>query len=525
VTTLARTQSNGTAAGTIMVKDIQSGRVANHAYLTNANGTAFFVAYHEDHSSELWKSDGTAAGTTMVKDIYPNMKSSFPGARERPGAMVNVNDTLFFTADDGIHGLELWKSNGTAAGTTLIKDILPGAGGSYLYNLVNVNGTRFFVANDEGLGRYNLWKSNGTTAGTIRVKKMRYSADNLMNVNETLFFTTHAFGTTEIWKSDGTETGTVLVKQIRPEASNSELTDIVNVNGTLFLTLRCHIGGTIWWTELWKSDSTEAGTMLVRSFSSYNPFPTYHNLTDVNGTLFFTVDTIRYGKELWKSDGTAEGTVLVKDIVPGTGGSFPSNLANMNGTLFFSADNGSAGYELWKSDGTVDGTVLVKDIYPGALGSDPSSLTNANGTLFFAGNDGTSGRELWKSDGSAAGTVRVKDIAPGNDTSSPSALTYVDDTLFFAASDGGSGYELWKSDGTATGTVRVQDIAPGTASSNPMSSNIGEEYTEVPTGPTVAGPFLFFPATDGVRGVELWAIPRINLGPLPYGNYLPFILR
>ena len=89
----------------------------------------------------------------------------------------------------------------------------------------------------------------------------------------------------------------------------------------------------------------------------------------------------------------------------------PATSTNVNGTLFFTADDGTNGCELWKSDGTAAGTVLVKDINP-AQRLLPQHLTNVNGTLFFTANDGTHGHELWKSDGTAAGTVLVKDIQP-----------------------------------------------------------------------------------------------------------------
>src|SRR5262249_54185657 len=86
---------------------------------------------------ELWKSDGTAAGTVMVKDIIPGGAGSNPG-----GAygyiFTNVNGTLYFSADDGAHGQELWKSDGTAAGTVLVADINPGSGFSNPGDLTNV---------------------------------------------------------------------------------------------------------------------------------------------------------------------------------------------------------------------------------------------------------------------------------------------------------------------------------------------------------------------------------------------------
>ena len=92
-------------------------------------------------------------------------------------------------------------------------------------------------------------------------------------------------------------------------------------------------------------------------------------VASVNGTLFFQANDGSSGEELWKSDGTSAGTVMVKDIANG-GSSFPRELTNVNGTLFFRASDGIAnGPELWKSDGTTAGTVMVKDIRSGGLGT------------------------------------------------------------------------------------------------------------------------------------------------------------
>ncbi|QGJ68588.1 Hypothetical protein PBC10988_31900 [Planctomycetales bacterium 10988] len=85
-------------------------------------------------------------------------------------------------------------------------------------------------------------------------------------------------------------------------------------------------------------------------------------LTEVNGITFFTANDETTGVELWKSDGTSEGTVLVRDIVPGSGSPSISQLTNVNGTLLFTAIDGVHGRELWKSDGTSAGTTIVKDI-------------------------------------------------------------------------------------------------------------------------------------------------------------------
>ena len=104
-----------------------------------------------------------------------------------------------------------------------------------------------------------------------------------------------------------------------------------------------------------------------------------------------------HGRELWKTDGTEAGTVLVLDLFPGSYGSYPGDLVMVGNTLFFRADDGVHGRELWKSDGTAAGTVLVKDINPGSFYGSPASsypnyLTAVGGTLFFRADDGINAR-------------------------------------------------------------------------------------------------------------------------------------
>jgi ELWxxDGT repeat protein len=226
-------------------------------------------------------------------------------------------------------------------------------------------------------------------------------------------------------------------------------------------------------------------------------------MTNVNGTLFFSSYNPTSGQELWKSDGTAAGTMMVKDINPGVASSEAFGVpTNVNGTLFFSATDGTHGYELWKSDGTAAGTVMVADIIDGGASSNPWSLTNVNGTLFFSARDSTVGRELWKSDGTAAGTTVVKDINPGSGGSGSYDITNVNGTLFFQANDGMRGVELWQSDGTAAGTVMTADINPGSASSSPFNL-------------TNANGILLFTADDGIHGAELWAVQDVSSTPAP----------
>ena len=184
----------------------QPGRASTPASLTTPSPaispkwaeSLFFSADDRINGRELWKTDGTEAGTVLVKDINPGSSySGFP-YDSHPSSLTAVGGTLFFTADDGTTGQELWKSDGTAEGTVLVKDIRPGSSnygypyGSDAYELTAVGGTLYFTAND-GVHGQELWQSDGTEAGTVLVMDIRpggdgSSPDYLAFVNGALFF-------------------------------------------------------------------------------------------------------------------------------------------------------------------------------------------------------------------------------------------------------------------------------------------------------------------------------------------------
>jgi ELWxxDGT repeat protein len=434
-----------------------------------------------------------------------------------PSELVNVNGTLFFAADDGVHGRELWKCVLTPDGPkpSLVKDVSPGPAGSDPQFLTNVAGTLFFVPG--GIRGRELWKSDGTADGTVLVKRFKNAGvsgafpqmSTLIAVGKTLFFAGREDTHQALWKSDGTEAGTVIVKDALDLGLSSYYPrNMASVNGTLFFAADDRVHG----CTLWKSDGTEGGTVVVKDIKPAPRrlrYPCF--LTDVNGTLFFTATDGVHGRELWKSDGTADGTVLVKDVNPGPASAFPrthvGNLTAVGRMLFFAADDGVHGRKLWKSDGTEAGTVLVKDVSPGTttqLACLPSTaMADVNGLLCFTTEDGG----LWKSDGTEAGTVLVKRIAANRKEESLFALTAVNGVLFCAADNGDDGVELWKSSGTEAGTVLVREINPGRADGLSVRG-VGDV--------TIVGGTLFFVADRPRRRPqagwvgwyqELWHMP------------------
>ena len=304
-------RTDGTLDGTMIVKDLSTSAGGGFpTNLTAVGETLFFVAAADDGSGrELWRSDGTAAGTFRVKDIFPGGNSS------NPDSLIAVGGLLFFRANDGADSGTLWRSDGTEAGTFRIGNV-NGPGPSFgiqcatspVSQLFDFGGTLFFAgtAND-GTGDLELWRSDGTQAGTFRVKDI-FPGPNpsspycFVDVGGTLFFAaSDGPNGQELWRTDGTEGGTFRVKDVLPGGGNSSPRFLTNAGGTLFFTASDALSG-----ELWRSDGTEAGTVRVADINpSGSSSP--ENLVFAGGKLFFSANDGVRGREPW---------VLVRDLEP-----------------------------------------------------------------------------------------------------------------------------------------------------------------------------------------------------------------
>lgn len=142
-------RSDGTPAGTLPLT-----RSWTRPFMTNLHGALVF--YRDDVFTQrhLWTSDGTVAGTHLITAIRAEGEGQY--ATCDVGDIIATQARVFFAANDGTNGCELWSSDGTATGTTLYENIAPGAEASMPQSLHAVGDTLFLAADDGSHGS-ELW--------------------------------------------------------------------------------------------------------------------------------------------------------------------------------------------------------------------------------------------------------------------------------------------------------------------------------------------------------------------------------
>src|SRR5262245_2433840 len=530
-------RTDGTPQGTRLILDTFAGPYSGiPKHLTVVGNTLYFVA----NGNQLWRSDGTTPGTFPIRSIGTNLPDYdyYDGIQN----LVASGNRVYMQVN-GIHGGELWTSDGTYAGTRLVANLYAAGGFSVWSLLGNANGSFYFAAASENIPS-RLWVTNGTAASTKIVRDDLTVTENSAAFSGRLYIDAwDGSSDREMWVTDGTAAGTTLVKDINPTGSSFPK-DFVVQGSYLYFTADDGATG----RELWRTDGTADGTIRLADLYPGSESSDVESLTPTASGLYFTAITPTNGKELWETDGTPEGTVLVADLEPGPDSSFPTWLvstgervfwvsnttadgtalwvtgptgatfisqlpvrtensfispgATLGGVHYFVAQDGDHGRELWRTDGTTAGTWLFKDIVPGPGFSYVLSLTAVNDTLYFTAITPDTGQELWTSDGTPDGTRMVKDIEPGVSGSGPTALTAFQGKLFFTGTTTGEGIELWVSDGTADGTRLVKDIYPGTGSA---LSSVPRDFIEL-------NGYLYFLAQDPDHAVQIWRTDGTELG-------------
>lgn len=334
------------------------------------------------------------------------------------------NNKLYYLGYDDQHGNELWTSDGTTAGTQLLKDINPDPQGeSNPLGFVETGGKLFFLARTVSLGEHKIFVTDGTAAGTISPRDVGY-IDKLIPFNSEVYFSGFEAGNTpkRLWKSDGTTSGTIPLTNFPGIIAKA-----IICKNKLFL-IAPEMTGSQW---LWVTDGTAAGTAKVS-----NDIIVQQNIGVVNDKVCFYGYDGRNGiSGVFITDGTAAGTELLEQIYE-----VKSQFGMLNNKLYYLTTSGpNTPAELHVTDGTVQGTQSVKQL--GILSMRYDNAYTIGNKLAFITNS-----YIVVTDGTASGTIQISTNA-----SSFIAPVVSDNKLFYT-----SGQEyLWVSDGTAAGTYCV----------------------------------------------------------------------
>ncbi|MEO8670463.1 MAG: hypothetical protein ABI411_04045 [Tahibacter sp.] len=442
-------------------------------------GLTYFTLFDREHGQELWVTDGTSVNTHLFADLCPGECSSSPA-----GFFVN-GTRLIFTANDGRHGRELWRYRSGDTAPTLIGDLNPGradsAPAALRLSTIRIGNTVqqriFFSAIDVLHGR-ELWRLADSASSSTATLELDIEPGPASSSPEVLGPTDSGFEQLVLATSSsvGREPHLLAYSAFTSPPTVSVLQDLVTSGGVFsgnvlgsktYLVVTNSSAVSALRTELWVTEGTSATTQKLFAASQITSLTPNIALN----REFFFANTAANGNEPYVTDGSVAGTLLLKDIRPGGDSSVTSGLHARAGAMLFEANNGSIGNELWRSDGTPAGTVLLKEIVSGTAGiSGVNMIAAADGNMvYFANND-----QLWKSDGSAAGSVLFRTFGSGLALRNLAATS--GSSLLFSAFVAGE--EPYASDGTSSGTVLLGNFVDGIGDANPsFLSTIGERVT------------------------------------------------
>lgn len=435
----------------------------------------------------------SSATTTPAQGLVRDINATAPGLGSDPQGLTASGGLVYFTADDGVHGREVWWTDGTYA--TLAADIRSGPAGSSPAIARAFLGGVLVIADDGVNGRELHWVVPG--------------GDVLLEVNPGPLGTPFAAGVErdgefffgawtpatgfELYVTDAVTVRLVREIVVGPGDSLAQYAGMIVVNDRVLFNATDPLHG----MELWSSDGTAAGTVLVKDIV---PGPTSglgngNSLVGDGTDAWFMAYEPATGNELWRTDGSAAGTLLVHDLVPGTGSSMPQPILVQDHRCYLRAQTPVTGTELFTSHASSSLVSLVKDLAPGSASAAITSLRAAGDLVFFATGSISSGTtSILRTDGTTAGTFPVRGPGPPLQATTILEAVGVGTRVLFQGVESATGNEPWLSDGTLAGTVRLFDLEPGTGSSEPMSF-------------TVVGNRVVFAATGSAVGRELFGVP------------------
>lgn len=459
-----------------------------------------------------------AQSPLLLRDVRPGATGSGPIAVGDGGGLLTRSPRqpeILLALDDGVAGRELWRTNGTAAGTALLVDLSPGPAGTEFQ--AASSDPEFAWLSVVRAGIKELWRTDGTAAGTIRVFDgsalgafaFVYAPDPRLVNGARLF----RAGDT-LWRTDGTLAGTwslgvaasepIVVEDgiavYRSSSGNLVVTDgstastlgvvpgVIQVaeDGRLLVLQRTVSGMSPLWTVTWVNGPGAPSATFAAWDLLVVPMPGRFVVTTSQNELFG-----------WDGLGAPE---LLRAFQPAPASTTWAQARRVGARVVMTGDDGVLGNEIWSTDGTLAGT-RVLDLAPGAAGSDPYFRFEFGGRVMIWAQT-PNGSEPWISDTSLNTATQLLDASTGPTASGP----YFPDTgiggarrLLFYLQTSSHGAEPWITDGTPAGTVLLGDVHAG---SNGSYVGTWEAYPHY----LACGSKMVWLANDGVHGAEPWVV-------------------
>ncbi|HEX4965557.1 MAG TPA: hypothetical protein VF173_32405 [Thermoanaerobaculia bacterium] len=508
-------RTDGTRTGTIPLTepfdDIRATLAATADAPLPGGAALYFVGCRAQEGCELWRSDGSAAGTGIARDLRPGPVGS------NPHALTAWRGNLYFLADGG-KGTGLWATDGTAGGTMPLIAVHEGEH----EELLAATASQLFVT--AGADRQELWATDGSAAGFRRARAFgrfrRCTSDSGCPVIQSLgVFGSDLYLTVQdpqrredqYWSSDGTEMGTrrwLGFPMQGDPGSGPQIAASLRRTGTHWVISAPAKGGA---QVLWTSPSFLSSASLLTGCDGGCPAVVSFVAAETHGGgLLFVGADPQYGQELWITDGTGPGTRRLTDACPGTCSGFadggePSPGSFAGGTYVVATTEPDYERELWATDGTPEGTHRIAGLAAG--------LGSWGGLTFFGSTAGSpASGEIWATDGTQAGTRQVailEHTAPGSDP----LLAPIHGGTVMLAREGDHQY-VWGSDGTTAGTRRLSDL------------DLGGDQAAFAAGFVAAGSVQFYEVVKLLPGngwgEELWRTDGTPEGTRAAAQFPPF---
>lgn len=518
---------NSVTQKSILLKDIFSGHnsgIPANSIFVKINNKVYFLAQENFSGYQIWETDGTSVGTVKRKDINSNYEiedlvvvgnkifyyqnkelwSYDIGSDnllllktfEYSGnvKLYSHNNLLIFAANDGITGKEVWKSDGTIVGTTLLKDIAPNNGGSISdFKMLTLNNGKFYFIANTGVG-YGIYESDGTSVGTILVKPIQGSGE-LNGVSAGDYFVFEGFDPTggglEPWVSDGTATGTKILKDIMPGNTSSIVNSkFIKINNKIYFDSYSNGISPSYGNYVWETDGTEAGTVLFNT----PPETVLYDKSSDGQHLILTKPN--YWNRYWITKGNTIQTFEITDI----GMSSNNRFIDLNSKIYLTGNNLKHGTELFYVDPVSQVSTIASDISR-FESSDPHSFERLNNNLIFIAQDREFNKQLYKRDKNTQQITRL--TAFTNGSSSVGMYTDLKNTFFKVGnylytknnSQNQSGI-VYRTDGTSANST-VIELPDALTSDNALYVNLNDNT-------------LLFSGYSNMMGTELWKIDNTS---------------